>query len=146
MRLLRVCPHGEPARAALWDAIDAVKGPDALTPVTVVPPSAFAGLALRRALANRPGRRGLVNVRFLPLTGMAELLGGPLLGTARPLTSPLRSEAVRAVLADEPGAFAAVGAHPATVRSLDATFRDLRRSPPASAAALAGLPEPAASV
>ena len=119
-----------------------------MTPVTVVPPSAFAGLALRRRLANRPGHRGgFVNVRFLRLGQLAELLGGPVLAGARPLTSPLRSEAVRAGLADEPGAFAAVAGHPATVRSLESTFRDLRRGPlDRMAAALAGRPEPAASV
>ena len=118
-----------------------------MTPVTVVPPSAFAGLALRRGLAARPGHPGgFVNVRFLRLAQLAGLLAGPLLAGARPLTSPLRSEAVRAALADEPGAFAAVAAHPATVRSLEATFRDLRRGPPAVTAALAARPDPAASV
>ncbi|MGH9032643.1 MAG: hypothetical protein ACRDZV_11000, partial [Acidimicrobiia bacterium] len=146
MPLLQVCPHGAPARAALWEAIDAVKEADAMTPVTVVPPSAFAGLALRRALARRRPRGGLVNVRFLPLARLAELLGTPALAAVPPLAAPLRAEAVRAVVTDEPGAFAGVAGHPATIRSLESTFRDLRRAPPASVAALAGRPEPAASV
>ena len=146
MHRLRVCPHGAAARGALWQAIDAAKDADAATPVTVVPPSAFAGLALRRALANRPGHGGLVNVRFLRLAELAEVLSGPVLATARPLTSPLRAEAVRAVVTDEPGAFAGVAGHPATIRSLESTFRDLRRAPPESMAALAARPEPAASV
>jgi ATP-dependent helicase/nuclease subunit B len=146
MQRLQVRPHGAPARAALWEAIDAVKATDAVTPVTVVPPSAFAGLALRRALANRPGHGGVVNVRFLRLAQLAAMLSGPVLATARPLTSALRAEAVRAVVTDAPGAFAGVAGHPATIRSLESTFRDLRRAPPASMAALAARPEPAASV
>jgi hypothetical protein len=146
MGLLHVCPHGEPARAALWQTIDAVKGPDALTPVTVAVPSPYAGLTLRRGLAARPDRGGLVNVRFLPLARVAELLGAPALAESCPLTAPVRAEAVRAALGTDPGAFAGVAGHAATVRSLESTFRDLRRLPRREVAALAGRPEPAASV
>ncbi|HYU57543.1 MAG TPA: hypothetical protein VEO00_05780, partial [Actinomycetota bacterium] len=140
-------------REALWEAIDDAKGDDPLAPVTVAAPSAYAGLSLRRLLAARPpgragGRPGLVNVRFLPLARVAELLGAPALAAAgrRPLTAPLRTEAVRAVLAVEPGAFAGVASHPATVRSLESSFRDLRRAPLATVRALEARPDPAASV
>ncbi|HEX6312390.1 MAG TPA: PD-(D/E)XK nuclease family protein [Acidimicrobiia bacterium] len=146
MGRLHVCRHGEPARAALWEAIDAAKGDDALAPVTVVTPSLTAGLALRRGLARRPGRGGVVNVRFLPLARVAELLGGPALADARPLSAPVRAEAVRAALAGRPGAFARAATHPATVRSLDTTFRDLRRAARGEPAVLARGGEPGASV
>jgi ATP-dependent helicase/nuclease subunit B len=142
---LHVCVSGEPARAALERTVATVKGADALAPVTVVPPSPFAGLALRRALARR-APAGLVNVRFLPLARVAELVGAPVLTGSRPLTAALRAEAVRAVLTDDPGAFAAVAHHPATVRSLESTFRELRQLQPAARAAMTVGPDPAASV
>ncbi|MGQ0803033.1 MAG: PD-(D/E)XK nuclease family protein [Actinomycetota bacterium] len=150
---LALSAHGPPAREALWAAIDAAKGDDPLAPVTVAAPSVYAGLSLRRLLAARrpskiSGRPGLVNVRFLPLARVAELLGAPTLAAAgrRPLTAPLRTEAARTVLAGDPGAFAAVAGHPATVRSLEASFRDLRRAPATTIRALGARPDPAATV
>src|SRR6266536_5159873 len=96
---IQLVAHGPPARAALREAVRGAKGPDPLTPVTVAVPSTYAGLALRRALA---GPDGLVNVRFLALARLAELLGAPALAEQRrrPLTRPLRAEAIRAVVAD----------------------------------------------
>jgi hypothetical protein len=124
---IQLVAHGVPARAALRDAVQAAKGPDPLRPVTVAVPSTYAALALRRALA---GPDGLVNVRFLALARLAELLGAPALAEQRrrPLTRPLRAEAVRAVLAEAGEPFGAVAGHPATERALDASFLDLRRA------------------
>nr|MBA2327227.1 hypothetical protein [Actinomycetota bacterium] len=94
---LALSAHGPPARETLWAAIDDAKGDDPLAPVTVAAPSVYAGLSLRRLLAARPPGRdmgcpGLVNVRFLPLARVAELLGAPALAAEgrRPLTAPLR--------------------------------------------------------
>jgi len=127
MRGIQLVVHGAPARAALTDAVRSAKGSDPLAPVTVAVPSTYAGLALRRALA---GPDGLVNVRFLALARLAELLGAPTLAEQRrrPLTRPLRAEAVRAVLADAGHPFGAVAGHPATERALDASFLELRRA------------------
>ena len=132
--MLRLVPYGPPATDALRVAIAGAKGDDALAPVTVAVPSNYAGLALRRAL----GREGLVNVRFLVLARVAELLGAPALAaqSRRPLTGTVRAEAVRSAVAGDPGPFAEVATHTATERALESTFRDLR---PASERALAAV-------
>lgn len=136
-RKLRLVPYGPSAVAALRETIDAAKSDNPLTPVTVAVPSNYAGISLRRTLASSGG--GLVNVRFLVLARVAELLGAPLLAQQgrRPLTSSVRGEAVRAVLAEDPGIFRDAAAHAATERSLEATFRDLRLAPTDSLEALA---------
>ena len=117
-------PFGDEAISALRESIARVKGGDALAPVTVIVPSAYAGLSLRRAL----GRDGLVNVGFMPIARLAELAGAPALARAnrRPLTPAIRAEAVRRALSARPGFFQSVRDHASTERSLDATFRELR--------------------
>ena len=129
MSTLRLVPFGPPATSALQRAIAAAKGSDPLQPVTVAVPSNYAGLSLRRRLGALEG--GLVNVGFIVFSRVVELLGSPALASAgkRPLTPPVRAEAVRASLAAEPGIFAAVEGHTSTERSLEATFGDLRRAP-----------------
>lgn len=143
---VQLVEHGPRAREALREAVAAAKGPaDPLAPVTVAVPSTYAGLALRRALAG-PG--GLVNVRFLALARLAELLGAPALAERRrrPLTPPLRAEAVRAVLAEAEPPLAAVAGHPATERAVDASFLELRRAGDDAVDQLARAGDPAASV
>jgi len=142
---LALSAHGPPARETLWAAIDDAKGDDPLAPVTVAAASVYAGLSLRRLLAARPPGRdmgcpGLVNVRFLPLARVAELLGAPALAAEgrRPLTAPLRAAAIRAALAAEPGGLRPVAQHAATERSLMRTFRELRLVPDAELALLGG--------
>jgi ATP-dependent helicase/nuclease subunit B len=142
---MQLVEHGPPAREALREAVRAAKGADPLAPVTVAAPSTYSGLALRRALAQPSG---LVNVRFLVLARLAELVGSPTLAAERrrPLTGALRSEAVRAVLADAAPPLAAVSGHPATERALDASFLELRRAGDDAVDRLARAGEPAASV
>ncbi len=139
MSSLRLAPYGEQAALALRDAIVQAKAGDPLAPVTVVVPSNYAGLSLRHrlgsgelSLAAISGRDGLINVRFLVLARVAELLGAPTLAAhgRRPLTGPIRAEAIRAALAADPGVFHDVAEHTATERSLDATFRELRLASP----------------
>lgn len=145
MTAVQLVEHGTPARAALRDSVAAAKGADPLAPVTVAVQATYAGLALRRALALPDG---LVNVRFLPLARLAELVGAPALAERRhrPLTGALRSEAVRAVLADAGPPLEAVAGHPATERALDASFLELRRAGNAAVDRLADAEEPAGSV
>ena len=138
MTTLCVVPYGPAATLALRDAIVRAKDGDPLAPVTVAVPSNYAGLSLRRSLglgdlslSAVSGRDGIVNVRFIVLARVAELLGAPTLAAERrrPLTGAVRAEAIRAALAEDPGVFRDVAEHTATERSLDATLRDLRRSP-----------------
>ncbi len=132
-----VTAPGAPAGEALWGLVAAKQGSDPLTPVSVAVPSPYAGLSLRRELGRR---RGLVNVRFLALSRIAELLGAPQLAAAgrTPLTGARRTEAVRAVLEADPGPFAAVASHRGTEEGLAATITELRRAAPRVLDALAG--------
>lgn len=117
--------HGTAARERLWAVLGDLQAADPLAPVTVAVPSPYAGLSLRRDLGRE---RGLLNVRFMPLARIAELLGAPALAARgrRPLTRPLRVEAVAAALADDPGPFHQVHDHPSTARGLAGTLADLR--------------------
>ena len=129
-----------------WAAVAAAQADDPLAPVTVAVPSPYAGLSLRRDLGRRSG---LVNVRFMALARVAELLGAPVLAGdhRRPLTPAVRNEAVHAALVDDAGPFSAVVDHPSTAVRLGATFLDLRRAgPDADHAALATLGPRAAAV
>lgn len=128
MAAVRFERFGPDSARALREAIAAAKVGDALAPVTVVTPSNYAGLSLRRVLG-RDG--GLVNVRFMVMARVAELLGAPLLVKEgkRPLTKAVSAEAVRNALQAAPGFFESVKGHVATEKSLATTFKDLRRIP-----------------
>ncbi len=142
---LVLVPHGEPARAALFDAVAAAQVDDSLAPVTVAVPSPLAGLALRRALGTASG---LVNVHFTALARVAELLGAPGLAASgrRPLAGPLAAEAVHKVLLADPGPLEAVAGHPSTTQHLAATFTELARVPPGALATIAARGPRAATV
>lgn len=123
----------------LGTLIESAKSGDALAPVTVVVPSNFAGLQLRRALAANGGH-GLLNVRFLVLARLAELLGAPLLASEgrQPLTPWLQYAALRSALRGHEGVLATIRDHPSTPGSLIATFRDLRNAPDGTVGELDG--------
>lgn len=132
-------PAGRRAAEALAAAVATAKDGDPLAPVTVLVPSAPAGISLRRLLGSgtvtAPGARpGVCNVRFLPAERVSELIGAPSLAAEgrRPLTAAARAEAVRVTLLADPGIFAAVADHPSTERMLDRTFVELRVASPAT--------------
>lgn len=132
----QLVPYGPAAVRALASAIEAAQADDRLSPVTVVVPSNLAGLSLRRTLA---ASHGLLNVRFLVLARLAELLGAPSLAAEGrvPLTRWRRFEATHAALREGAGVFEPVVGHPSTQRALDAAFRQLRNVPPDRIAAIA---------
>ena len=99
----------------------AAKGDDPLTPVTVIVPTNYVGVAVRRQLAGGslgPGRRAAGTAsrasRSSPCTAWPSCSarpGSPATGR-RPVSTPVLAAAVRGVLAREPGRFAAVAAAP----------------------------------
>ena len=120
-------PVGEAAFERLRALIARAKADDALAPVTVVTPTSYAGLSLRRRLS-RPA--GLINVRFMTLARLAEYLGAPeAAGQGKtPLTPAVAQAAVNASgrnLGDGP--LAAVAGHPKTQQSAAQAFRLMDR-------------------
>ncbi len=107
---------------------------DPFAPVTVVVPTTYAGLHLRRDI----GRHGLVNVRFEGLARLAELLGAPQLAATgqRPLKPLIEFAAVRRAAGAAAGAFGPFRAHPSFHAALRRTFRELRYAAPDTLAAL----------
>ena len=69
--------------------------------MTVVGPSRYANLSLRHEL----GKKGFVNVRFIVLPMLAEMLGGAMLARAgrKPMTAVMEAVAVRAALTQAEG-------------------------------------------
>ncbi|MEO6397933.1 MAG: PD-(D/E)XK nuclease family protein [Tepidiformaceae bacterium] len=135
-----IAAFGTEATERLRQTIAVAQLKDRLSPVTVVVPSNYAGLSLRRQLA---AEAALVNVRFLVFGRLAELLGAPSLSRElRPLTPWIRAEAARMALAahirEHPDSrFIGVSSHAATGESLEATFSDLRDASPETLAKLA---------
>ncbi len=146
--------YGREASQALRGAIVAAKGGDPLAPVTVVVPSNHVGVAARRLLASGAlgpvcgAGPGLVAVTFLTPYRLAELLGAPRLAAAgrRPVSTPVIAAALRAALADAPGLFGPVAAHPATEQALVGAYRELRDLSPHALDQLAGHGRRAADV
>ena len=118
----------------LWDAIAALKSRDALAPVTVVGPSRYANLSLRQELA----ARGFANVGFALMSQVSELLGAPRIVAERPKVRPLKpvieATAVRAALkrAGADSRLSDFADNAGAIRSLRATFRELRAAPDAA--------------
>ena len=108
----------------LWRLVADEKRDDVLAPVTVVTPTRYAGLALRQEL----GREGFVNVRFMVLPMLAELLGGAALEREgrKPLTSVVETITLRQVLEESSGPLSRVREHPSTLHSLRVAFGQLR--------------------
>lgn len=143
--MIDLVPYGRTAEAALLARIGACKKDDPLAAVTVIVPSNYSGLSVRRSLA---AQRPLVNVHFQVLARLAELLGAPRLVAEgrRPLTPWIAVMSVRAALAEDPGVFAEVASHPSTARELHRTFRELREAGPSSLGSVAGSSRRAADV
>lgn len=138
--------YGRTATALLAAQLTGLKGGDALSPVTVIVRSNFVSVSTRRALAARPG--GIANVAFITLRRLAEQLAATHLADAgsRPVSAPLTTAAVRAVLHEAPGIFAPVAGHPSSETALASAHRELRAVPHRHLDAVAGCSDRAADV
>ena len=133
---LRVVPvgFGEPARQALAAFVTDAKAGDPLAPVTVIVPSNYTGLALRRALASgvhgpmSSTGAGLAALDTLTLVELADRLAGASLQAdgRLPLSDQAITAAVRNALADDPGIFGPVAEHHQTADALKRTYQELR--------------------
>ena len=114
----------EQAQERLERLLTEYQADDRLAPVTVVVPSTYSALHLRRDI----GRRGLVNVQFMVLPRLAELLGAPGLAAKgqRPLKPLIESAAIRQAAGQASGRLESFRDHPSFHSSLRTTFRDLR--------------------
>ena len=126
--------HVQQAQEHLEQLLHDHQAADPFAPVTVVVPTTYAGLYLRRDI----GRRGLVNVRFMPLPRLAELLGAQSLAAEGlgPLKPAIEFAAVRRAAKEARGELEPFRTHPSFHTRLRATFRDLVRAAPNALAAL----------
>ncbi len=112
-------------KETLWQLVSDAKKDDIMAPVTVVGPTRYANLSLRHEL----GRSGFINVRFVVLPVLSEMLGAATLARAgrKPLTSVLERVSLQEVLSQSTGQLSPVRDHPSTLASVRASFRELRR-------------------
>ena len=117
---------GAEAREALADFVIQAKTDDPLAAVTVVVPSNYTGLSLRRELGGRGG--GIAVLETLTIAELADRLGGSSLqrGGRRPLSGMAVAAAVRIALADDPGPFGPVAKHHQTAHALSGAYMELR--------------------
>ena len=111
---------------ALWQLAKDAKRTDILAPVTVIGPTHYANLTLRQEL----GRTGFVNVRFIVMGHLSELLGAAELAREgrSPLTRVIETMSIRHVLDQHSNLLAPVQGHVATQARVRSCFKDLRRT------------------
>jgi hypothetical protein len=118
--------YGMETQERLALLIREAKTDDPLAPVTIVVPSQYAGLSLRRSLGKKGG---LVNVRFMVTARLAEYLGSPTLASQGKVPrSSLMELAVIQKLAGDisgQGPLGGVSKHPKLLASIRNTFRNL---------------------
>src|SRR5580658_7557451 len=132
---------GHRATDALYAAVQRAKGSDPLAPVTVVAPSAYAALFVRRALgagSGPMGRRGIANVSCTTVDKLARQLGVPVLAARglRPAPAPVDLEAIRSAALASPGWLAALVRNPRGLIALRDAVTELRRCPAPTLGAL----------
>lgn len=131
----------EGALEGLSRALEKAKGGDSLAPVTVVTPSTYASVFVRRALGARwgaAGGRGWANIRCTTVPGVLRLLGEPPLAARgrRLAPSAVDLEVIRRRSGATPGWLAHFSSHPAAPVELQRALDELRRCPPATLEAI----------
>ena len=117
---------GAEAREALAQFVARAKAADPLAAVTVVVPSNYTGLSLRRELGGTSG--GVAVLETLTIAELADRLGGSLLQRygRRPVSDMAVAAAMRIALGEDPGPFGSVAGHHQTARALGRTYLELR--------------------
>ncbi len=116
--------------AGLGAALEQARGGDRLAPATVVAPSEFAALFVRRALG---ARAAVANVEFTTVAGVVRSLGGPGLAGAGLRTAPraVELEGIRVAAQASGGRLGGLAGHHRVLAMLQGAFEELRRCPPA---------------
>jgi len=126
--LLRTGSFGSATRLKLMAVVSEAKSNDPFGPVTVVVPTPYAGLSLRRYLS---GGTGLVNVRFMVLPRLAEYLGSPAMAKQgkAPLSGLLQMAAIRlvSIRMNGHGPLGGIAEHTKLHECLRRTFADMAR-------------------
>jgi ATP-dependent helicase/nuclease subunit B len=123
---VQVVPFGKHASEQLAKCIAEAKQLDPLTSVTVLVPSNYASVSIRRQLAagqHGPTYKlgaGIIAVDFLTPFHFAERLASASLTSSgrKPVSNAIVAAAVRNALANQPGMFASVTQHSATESAL----------------------------
>lgn len=122
--VIPISTFGGPLVTAIEAAIATARVSDPLAPVTVLVPSNYAGLYLRRTLGRRSGIAG---VSFLVAARAIELLASPVLGEGvRPLTRTYSRQTVRLALEQAADLPPFLRSHASTIAAYDSLFRELR--------------------
>ena len=134
MITVQVVSFGKNASEQLAKCIAEAKQLDPLTSVTVLVPSNYASVSIRRQLAagqHGPTYKlgaGVIAVDFLTPFHLAERLASASLTSSgrKPVSNAIVAASVRNALANQPGMFAGVTQHSATERALVNIHRELR--------------------
>lgn len=117
---------GVPCRERLAGLIARAKEQDGLAPVTVIVPTPYTALSLRRSLSSGSG---LANVRFMVIPRLAEYLGAPVLAAQgkMPLTPLIEAATIRvtSVKMSKKEPLEGLALNPGLHSSLRRTFNEL---------------------
>jgi ATP-dependent helicase/nuclease subunit B len=120
--------YGSAAFERLISLITKVKDSDSLAPITIIVPTAYAGISLRRNLSTK---KGLINIRFMVSPRLAEYIGSPDLAQKdkTPLSPLIEMAAIRHsainICAEKP--LGDLALHPKLHSYVKDTFRDLAK-------------------
>jgi RecB family exonuclease len=133
------------ALAGLRRTLAERKGDDPLAPVTVVTPSVYAAVFVRRALASGAGAgglRGWANVTCTTVPVLQRMLGAPALAAEglQVASAAIDLEVIRTRASPTPGWIGGCCSHPSALSALQRALAELRRCPPATIEAIGRRP------